>query len=84
MPAARRRGRTPVRRMLIVRINYISGAPSLSVTARVPDLNRLFIRPSRFDTGMKINRDGADIKDFNNNDLINVCIFFSNFCQDTR
>lgn len=27
-------GRTPVRRMLIVRINYIGGKPNLFVTAR--------------------------------------------------
>jgi len=36
-------GRTPVRRMLIVRINYFGDKPSLSVTARgVPDLDHLF------------------------------------------
>lgn len=36
-------GRTPTRRMLIVRINYIGGKPILSRTARsVPDLDRSF------------------------------------------
>lgn len=48
-------GRAPVRRMLIVRINYIGGKLSLFVTARgVPDLDRLVFHLS-IGTGMKIN-----------------------------